>query len=52
MKRTFEVKQKTFFFISQVFSSRLKKQTSKNVAETTFKGNSKNTRKSVKYVRS
>ena len=38
-KRTFEVKWKTFFFVLQVLSFRLKKQTSKNVADTTFKLN-------------
>ena len=38
MKRAFEVKQKTFFQVSQVLSFRLEKQTSKNVADTTFKG--------------
>ena len=37
MKRAFEVKQKTFFFVSQVPSFTLTKQTSKNVADTTFK---------------
>ena len=31
-KRVFEVKQKTFFLVSQVFSFRHTKQTSKNVA--------------------
>ena len=31
------MKQKTFFLVSQVLSSRLKKQTSKHVADTTFK---------------
>ena len=31
------MKQKTFFLVSQVFSFRLKKQTSKKVADTTFK---------------
>ena len=36
MKRAFEVKEKTFFFVSQVLSFRLEKQTSKNVADTTF----------------
>ena len=36
MKRAFEVKQKIFFFVSQVASFRLTKQTSKNVADTTF----------------
>ena len=37
MKRAFEVKQKTFFLVSQVLSFRRKKQTTKNVADTTFK---------------
>ena len=37
MKRAFKVKEKTFFLVSQVLSFRHKKQTSKNVAETTFK---------------
>ena len=37
MKRTFEVKQKTFFLVSQVLSFRYTKQTSKNVVDTTFK---------------
>ena len=37
MKRAFEVEQKIFFFVSQVASFRLTKQTSKNVADTTFK---------------
>ena len=36
-KRAFEVKWKTFFLVSQVLSFRLKKQTSKNVADTAFK---------------
>ena len=36
-KRAFEVKQKTFVLTSQVLSFRHKKQTSKNVADTTFK---------------
>ena len=35
MKRAFEVKQ-TFFLVSQVLSFRHTKQTSKNVADTTF----------------
>ena len=35
-KRAFEVKQKTFFLVWQVLSFRLKKQTSTNVADTTF----------------
>ena len=35
-KKAFEVKQ-NFFLVSQVLSFRLKKQTSKNVADTTFK---------------
>ena len=35
-QRAFEVKWKTFFLVSQVLSFRLKKQTSKNVADTTF----------------
>ena len=37
----FEVKQKTFFLVSQVLSFRYTKQTSKNVAGTTFKHNQK-----------
>ena len=36
-KRAFEVKQKTIFLVSQVLSFRHKKQTSKKVADTTFK---------------
>ena len=36
-KRAFEVKQKTFFLVSQVLSFTHTKQTSKNVADTTFK---------------
>ena len=36
-KRAFEVKQKTFFLVSQVLSFRVEKQTSKNAADTTFK---------------
>ena len=37
-KRAFEVFfRKAFFFVSQVLSFKLKKQTSKNVADTTFK---------------
>ena len=36
MTRAFEVKQKTFFQVSQVLSFRFEKQTSKNVADTTF----------------
>ena len=39
MKKAFEVKQKNFFLVSQVLIFRLKKQTSKNVAGTTFKEN-------------
>ena len=35
MKRAFEIK-KTFFLVSQVLSFGHKKQTSKNVADTTF----------------
>ena len=37
MKRAFEVKQKINFLASQVLSFRHAKQTSKNVADTTFK---------------
>ena len=37
MKRAFEVKLKTYFFVSQVLSFWHTKQTSKNVADTTFK---------------
>ena len=37
MTKAFEVKQETFFLVSQVLSFRLIKQTSKNVADTTFK---------------
>ena len=37
MKRTFEVKEKTLFLVSQVLSFRHTKQTSKNVEDTTFK---------------
>ena len=36
-KRAFEVKQKTLFLVSQVLSFRIKKQSSKNLADTTFK---------------
>ena len=36
MKRAFEVKWKAFFLVWQVLSLRLKKQTSKSVADTTF----------------
>ena len=39
MERAFEVKQKTFFQVSQLLSLRLEKQTSKNVADTTFESN-------------
>ena len=35
--RAFEVKWKTFFLVSQVVSFRLTKETSKNVADITFK---------------
>ena len=35
-KRALETKQKTFFLVSQVLYFRLKKQTSKNVADTVF----------------
>ena len=38
-KRAFEVKYRTFFLDWQVLSFRLKKQTSKNVADATFKIN-------------
>ena len=38
MKRAFEVKEKTYFLVSQVLSFRLKKQTRKNVLDTNFKG--------------
>ena len=38
MKRAFEVKLKTFFLVLQVLLFRHTKQTSKNVADTTFKG--------------
>ena len=34
MKKAFEVKQKTFFQVSQVLSFRLEKQISKNLADT------------------
>ena len=37
MKRAFEVKSKTFLLVLQVLSRRHAKQTSKNVANTTFK---------------
>ena len=37
MKMTYKVKQKTFFLVWQVLSFKCKKQTSKNVADTTFK---------------
>ena len=37
MKGAFEAKWKTFFKVSQLLSFRLEKQTSKNVADTTFK---------------
>ena len=36
MEKAFEVKQKIFFQVPQVLSVRLEKQTSKNVADTTF----------------
>ena len=36
-KRAFEVKLKTFFLVWQVLLLRVKKQTSTNVADTTFK---------------
>ena len=36
-KIAFKVKQKIFFLVLQVLSFRLKKQTSKNVADTNFK---------------
>ena len=36
-KRAFEVKQKTFFLVSKMLSFRYTKQSSKNVADTTFK---------------
>ena len=36
MKRAFEVKQKTFFLVSQVLSFGLKKPTTENVADTTL----------------
>ena len=36
-KRAFEVKKKTFFLVSLVISFRHTNQTSKNVADTTFK---------------
>ena len=35
-KRAFEVKEKTLFLVSRVLSFRHTKQTSKNVADTTF----------------
>ena len=35
-KKAFPKKQKTFFLVSQVLSFRLKKQTCKNAADTTF----------------
>ena len=35
MKRAFEMKQKTFFLVSQVLSFSLTKQTSKTVVDTT-----------------
>ena len=37
-KTTFKVKLKTFFLAPQMLSFRLTKQTSKNVADPTFKG--------------
>ena len=37
LERAFEVKQKTFFLVSKVLSLRHTKQTSKNLAKTTFK---------------
>ena len=37
MQRAFEVKYTTFFLVWQVLTYRLKNQTSKNVADTTFK---------------
>ena len=39
-KKAFEIKYKTFFLVSQVLYFRLKKQTSKNVADTTCNSNS------------
>ena len=36
-KKAFEVKEKTLFLVSQVLSFGHTKQTSKNVADTTFK---------------
>ena len=39
MKRAFEVKEKTYFLVSQVLSVRHTNQISKNVADTTFKDN-------------
>ena len=36
MRRAFEVKLKTFFLVSKVLCFRHAKQTSKNVADTTF----------------
>ena len=38
MERAFEVKRKTVFLVSELLSFRYTKQTSKNVAATTFKG--------------
>ena len=35
-KRAFEMKQKTFFFVSRVLSFRHTKQTNKNIVDTTF----------------
>ena len=37
MKRAFEKKQKTFFLVSKVLSSRLKKENSKNISGINFK---------------
>ena len=37
MKKAFEVKQKTFFLVTRVLSFRYTRQTSKIVADTTFK---------------
>ena len=49
------MKQKTFFLVSQVLSFRRKKQTSKNVVDTTFKlfyrGSKRDTLKHLIYAK-
>ena len=45
LKKAFKVKYKTLFLVWKVLSFRLKKQTSKNIADTNFKVNSRKSRK-------